>query len=481
MEASVSTTSTSRFASPENWLDLTESRAAADLIAASADVALFLDHDGVVRDLAVAGADLSPEEPRRWLGRPWVELVTVESRDKVLTLLDEAAKDRVAKWREINHKREQGGDLPFRFLAMKLGKSGVVALGRDLSSVSRLQQKMIDLQRSIDRQYGRLRNAETRYRLLFQLSSEPVLIVDVANGKVTEANGAAQAVLTGPNGKLVGKTLADLFAEDSDLAAATAAARSVGRADPIRLRPKAGETAFMVALSAFRQENGHFLLARLSAEAVPAASDPSRAAASRVLDIVRGLPEGFVVIDAERRILDANDSFLQLAELATLEQARGERLDRWLGRPGVDVELIVSNLREHGSLRDFATIVRGEYDTQEEVEVTAVSALHGPVPCHGLLIRPVQHRLDSPRESDLSRSVGQMTELVGRVALKDLVRETTDLVEQMCIQAALDLTGDNRASAAQILGLSRQGLYAKLRRYGIGDLDGDSEVDGRSE
>jgi DNA-binding NtrC family response regulator len=60
-----------------------------------------------------------------------------------------------------------------------------------------------------------------------------------------------------------------------------------------------------------------------------------------------------------------------------------------------------------------------------------------------------------------------MTELVGRLPLKDIVRETTDLIEQLCIEAALELTGDNRASAAEILGLSRQSLYIKLRRLGI--------------
>ena len=43
----------------------------------------------------------------------------------------------------------------------------------------------------------------------------------------------------------------------------------------------------------------------------------------------------------------------------------------------------------------------------------------------------------------------------------------------MCIEAALELTGDNRASAAEILGLSRQSLYVKLRRYGLGDLGSD--------
>ncbi len=50
------------------------------------------------------------------------------------------------------------------------------------------------------------------------------------------------------------------------------------------------------------------------------------------------------------------------------------------------------------------------------------------------------------------------------------MRESTDLIERLCIEAALELTGDNRASAAEMLGLSRQSLYVKLRRYGLGDL-----------
>ena len=53
--------------------------------------------------------------------------------------------------------------------------------------------------------------------------------------------------------------------------------------------------------------------------------------------------------------------------------------------------------------------------------------------------------------------------------LKDIVGETTDLIERLCIEAALELTRDHRASAAEMLGLSRQSLYVKLRRYGILD------------
>ena len=96
----------------------------------------------------------------------------------------------------------------------------------------------------------------------------------------------------------------------------------------------------------------------------------------------------------------------------------------------------------------------------------------------GFTIRNVGRRLNgdvrSPRE--LPRSVEQLTELVGRVSLKDLVRETTDLIERLCIEAALELTHDNRASAAEMLGLSRQSLYVKLRRYGLVSPDEPPEV-----
>ena len=55
------------------------------------------------------------------------------------------------------------------------------------------------------------------------------------------------------------------------------------------------------------------------------------------------------------------------------------------------------------------------------------------------------------------------------------MRESTDVIEALCIEAALELTHDNRASAAELLGLSRQSLYAKLRRYGIGGVGDESE------
>ena len=92
--------------------------------------------------------------------------------------------------------------------------------------------------------------------------------------------------------------------------------------------------------------------------------------------------------------------------------------------------------------------------------------------CFGFTIRNVGRRVRTlaPVERDLPRSVDQLTELVGRMPLKDIVRESTDLIERLCIEAALTFTSDNRASAAEILGLSRQSLYSKLHRHGLGNL-----------
>ena len=94
----------------------------------------------------------------------------------------------------------------------------------------------------------------------------------------------------------------------------------------------------------------------------------------------------------------------------------------------------------------------------------------GPQPCLGFAIRDIARRLPAEGRASsgqLPRSVEQLTGLVGRLPLREIVGETTDLIERLCIEAALSMTRDHRASAAEMLGLSRQSLYVKLRRYGI--------------
>lgn len=465
------------FRAPKRTLGDLDAEVAAQLIAAAADVALIVDAKGVIRDVALSSEDLAQEGFDEWVGTAWIDTVTVESRSKIEELLRDAASKTPLRWRQVTHSTENGAGVPVRYAALQVGKSGkVVAVGRDLRTVAALQQRLVDAQQSMEREYARLRHAETRYRLLFQIASQPVLIVDANSLKVVEANPAAGQLLNKSIKRLAGRSFPELFEPEGAkaLQAHFANVRATGRAEEVTASLQEGKQEAVVGASLFRQDNSAHFLVRLQ----PVLADPtSPRASSKLFSVVESLPDGFVVTDLDRKVLTANPAFLDLAELASEEQARGESLDRWVGRPGVDLDTLISTMREHGSVRHFTTIMRGEYGANEEVEVSAVSVPTGEHPCYGFTIRSVGRRepAKSRRPRELPRSVEQLTQLVGRVTLKELVRETTDVIERLCIEAALELTGDNRASAAEMLGLSRQSLYSKLRRFGLGDLDSDDE------
>jgi transcriptional regulator PpsR len=120
--------------------------------------------------------------------------------------------------------------------------------------------------------------------------------------------------------------------------------------------------------------------------------------------------------------------------------------------------------------------MRNENGSQIPVEISAVAVTQqGSSGALGFTIRDVGRRAGTETRHPMPRSVEQLTELVGRVPLREIVGETTDLIEKLCIEAALQITQDNRATASEILGLSRQSLYVKLRQYGIGNLGSEDK------
>ncbi len=465
-----------QFRSPKRSLGELDADSAAMLIAVATDVALVIDAGGVIRDVAVGSDELAVEGYAEWIGKPWIDTVTVESRRKIEDLLKDASGKQSARWRQVNHPSSRGDDVPMLYSAVQVGSKGrVVAVGRNLRAISALQQKLLDVQQSMERDYLRLRHAETRYRLLFQIASEAVLIVDATTQRVVEANPAAAQLLGETARRLVGRAFPEGFDAPSTQSLQTllAAVRSAGSADDARVRLIEGRREFMVNASMFRQDNTSLFLVRLTPLTGDAAvALPQPRLQNRLVEIIEALPDGFVVTDPEGQIITANRAFLDLVQLTTEEQARGQSIERWLGRPGVDLNVLLANLRQHGTVRMFATSLRGEYGATADIEISAVSAPACEPPCLGFTLRNTARRpLAEARSAHaLPRSVEQLTELVGRVSLKELVRETTDVIERLCIEAALELTGDNRASAAEMLGLSRQSLYVKLRRYGLGDL-----------
>jgi transcriptional regulator PpsR len=464
------------FQTPRKSLGDLNPEIAATVIAAAADVALVVDGGGVIRDVAFGNDELTLDGHGQWTGQPWADTVTVESRPKVAELLQEAVSRSRSRWRQVSYPSSAGADVPILYSAIQVGNRGrVVVVGRDLRLISSLQQRLVEAQQSVQRDFERVRHAETRYRLLFQLATEAVLVLDAQSGQIQEANPAAAGLLGVTQKRLLGATFpVGLDERGARVAAqALAQARRIGRIDKVCIKG-AERQDLMLAATLFRQEGGAHLLVRLApVAAAPASAGQSTGDHPRLLDVMDRLPDGFVVTDAQGQVLAANQTFIDLVQLATEDQVRGVALDRWLGRGGVDLSVLVSNMRQHGSVRLFASKLRGEYGLTVDVEISAVLVADTDPHCIGFSIRSVESRaISAPRERVLPRSVDQLTELVGRTPMKEIVRETTDIIERLCIEAALQLTQDNRASAAEMLGLSRQSLYVKLRRFGIGGLDG---------
>ncbi|MEO1241918.1 MAG: transcriptional regulator PpsR [Pseudomonadota bacterium] len=457
------------FKSPKRFLSDLDASVTAKVVASAADVALVIDN-GVIKDIALGSGDLSKEGyDASWRGKKWIETVTVESRPKIEDLL-KVTPSATPHWRHVNHPSSAGLDVPIKYTAVPTGdKNRIVALGRDLRSMAALQQRLVEAHQGLERDYDRLREAEARYRLLFQSVSEAVLVVDSRTFKIEEANPAAAGYFGKTADLLADDRLSDHFLKKSQphIEAAVADALSSGSVTSECVKIKGGGGC-RLSISPFRFRNAVRLIVRIMPEGdVASQGSPHQ----DVMGVLLNIPDGMVVASEDLRILTANTAFSDMARLSGRMQVVGRRLSDFVGRSSTDMNVLVSNIKSHGSVRNFSTILKDQFGVEERVEISAVAAPSEAGDVYGFSIRNVARRLTAnPRISEqLPSSVDQLTGLVGKVALKDIVRESTDLIEKLCIEAALEITEDNRASAAEMLGLSRQGLYSKLKRFGFDD------------
>ena len=224
------------------------------------------------------------------------------------------------------------------------------------------------------------------------------------------------------------------------------------------------DAGLTLAAELFRAGDLKLVLIRLSAGTAPAAAEDTHLG-----DLVRHATEAVLLADGDGRIAWVNEAFLALASLAVAAQAIGRPLDAFFEWQGIEQEGLLANVRTHGRLPLFQGVVRGANGQTTEVELSAVAQREGK----GFAFVMRAHGSDDARPNrsanDLTRTAENLVEMIGRVPMKDMVRDTTDVIERMCIEAALKLSLNNRALTARVLGLSRQALYLKMRRFGIDD------------
>ena len=160
---------------------------------------------------------------------------------------------------------------------------------------------------------------------------------------------------------------------------------------------------------------------------------------------------------------------LNLTDTANMAAIKGRSMADFLARGAVDLRVLIDNVKRTGQLRIYATRLTTDFMGQIAVEISATWLNDRPNPVLVLVVRD-SSRADSMRRPAFGQpddGVRNVMELVGSSTLKDIVAETTDVIEKMCIETALELTRNNRVAAAEMLSLSRQSLYVKLRKYGL--------------
>lgn len=435
---------------------------------------LVLDAEGVIRD-ATLGNEFSGEPVAEWIGSPWADTV-IESDSEVLRrVLTDANHSGVSAFRHLTQRFPSGLELPIEYTAVGLGDHrGLIAVGKNLRAVVELQARLVEAQQAMERDYWKLRDVETRYRLLLNSSNDAVLLLK-ADLTIAELNpAAAQAV--GISVAQSSNTLHELRFPDLLMAqereffeSLVRRVRERGKAPGIELRLGQEHTPWVARASMVVSAADEIILVQLAPFAAirPAAEEVDSV---RIEDLVEGSPDGFAVIDHKGLILRANRAFLDLVQMGSEATVVGESLGRWLGRPGADLTVLLGNVVRLGSVRLFSTTLRGELGTEIEAEISA-SGRGGKGAGHvGVFIRDVSRRLATPGGAGaLDAALESLSGKIGKTTLRDLVDDTVAIVERRYIDAALGLTGGNRTAAAGLLGLSRQSLYVKLNRYGLDD------------
>jgi transcriptional regulator PpsR len=180
--------------------------------------------------------------------------------------------------------------------------------------------------------------------------------------------------------------------------------------------------------------------------------------------------DAIVFLDGAGLIKAANEAFLNLTDSHSQSVVIDRAFSDFLARGAVDLKVLLDNVKRVGHLRHYRTRLNTDYMGEVSVELSATLFQDKGKQIIGIVARDkvVSDSIVWPPSSGSdNEGLRNVMRLVGYSTLKEIVDETTEIIEKMCIEAALEMSGNNRAAAAELLSLSRQSLYVKLRKFGI--------------
>lgn len=431
---------------------------ASTVVRVAGDIALVIGDDGVIRSVAESGAQL--RDGGDWIGKAWSDTVGDAARQKVELLLQEAQRHGVSQRRELTHPSGSGGEIPVSWAAVRLGERGpVLAVGRDLRAVSAIQQRFLDAQQELEREYWQRRQADSRYRQLFQVANDAVVVLDAERLDVIEANPAAMRLLGLGSERLhscfeaAGLPVLDELLNN---------ARASGRAAEVRLRAAGSGAPLDLSATPFRSDGRLCLLLRARR------SDAARADPQATRDFIVQTPDAVVVTDSAGRVLWANPAFVELCQVASESRLRGIQLAEALGGDLLQWSTVLARVRTRGIVGQSTVSLRPAGSPALLASVSAALLAEGDQEHIGFTLR-LDAATAAPVGSheELGQDMGQLTHHLGRLSLDELLGEASRMAELHFVQAAVRSAGGRIDVAAEILRVSPSQLAARMQELGL--------------
>lgn len=443
-----------------------------DIIAEVSDLGVVISDAGIILWVLVNPAQDYFRRLENWEGKDFRSGLAVESVTKFNARLAEYLTGRGERRAiELNHADAMGRwEFPIRYTFHRIGPDGaILMLGRDLRPIAEMQQQLVKAQMALERDYEAQREFDTRFRVLMESIREAVLFVSVQSGRITEANGLAATILGKPREDLTGSAFSAEFEmkKRGDLLDTLSNQAISDRGVPLKVHLRRSGQALRLSATMFRAAGDRLLLCRIQTE--DDAPAPTDMLGTHLNGLYHQGADAIVFSDAAGLILSANEGFLDLIDAAHDMNVKGRSLGDYLQRGSVDLKVLTENATRSGRMRLYPTKMAGEFGSPRAVEISVTAIQAGTTPIFAYVVRDAS-RIESvrpvgaPVTNDNVRSV---MELVGSATLREIVAETTNVVERMCIETAVELTMNNRVAAAEMLGLSRQSLYVKLRKYDL--------------
>jgi transcriptional regulator PpsR len=437
---------------------------ASTVVRVAGDIALVIGNDGVIATVAAGSLPLGGDDTT-WVGQPWADVVSADTRSKAASLLQEAAQHGVSRRRELNHPAVEGGTIPVSWAAVRLGDNGpLLAVGRDLRAVAAIQQRFIEVQRDLERGYWQRREADVHYRMLFHVATDAVLVLDADRMTVIEANPAAAVLFDRPVPDLVGSPLNPLIGEAlrAALDELLLTARASGHAAERRLRVAWSDATIDVSATPFRTDEQRCLLLR-ARHAEPSAGDDRSA-----LSFIAQTPDSVVVTDAFGRVLWTNPAFAELCNALDKSQLKGRMIADALGDTEPDWPTLVARVRARGIVSGVTMTLRAPGVPVQRLDVCAALLADGDQEHIGFTLRTLQTPVRPSESGDcLAADVSAAAQRLGHAPLPELLSEIGRVVETHLVQKAMQASGGRIDGAADLLRVSVQQLVTRMDQLGM--------------